>query len=154
MSRAGDWSGFFRFAESRIVYEYEKQSEIMTSYRIPCGKHKDKAIDNLSDNILAGLLWAYRPEGLDNEELHGECFAVLYSRHGTAKAVAELADKFAAWAESPKKPKKSKTKKKKAKAKLHQCEEDPNRVLFSMIDKDIFVPNDVVIGHSDELPPF
>lgn len=69
----------------------------MTSYRIPYGKHKGKAIDNLSDNILAGLLWAYRPDGLNNEELHGECFAVLYSRHGTAKAVTELVDKFEAW---------------------------------------------------------
>ena len=127
----------------------------MTSYRIPCGKHKDKAIDNLSDNILAGLLWAYRPEGLDNEELHGECFAVLYSRHGTAKAVAELADKFAAWAGSAKQlERKTSKKSKKAKAKVHQCEEDPNRVLFSMIDKDIYIPRDVVIGPSDELPPF
>ena len=127
----------------------------MTSYRIPCGKHKGKAIDNLSDNILAGLLWAYRPEGLDNEELHGECFAVLYSRHGTAKAVAELADKFAAWAGSAKQPKRKTSKKsKKTKAKVHQCEEDPNRVLFSMIDKDIYIPRDVVIGPSDELPPF
>ena len=127
----------------------------MTSYRIPCGKHKDKAIDNLSDNILAGLLWAYRPEGLDNEELHGECFAVLYSRHGTAKAVAELADKFAAWAGSAKQPKakKSKTKKKKPKI-LSPASADPNRVLFSMIDKDIYIPRDVVIGPSDELPPF
>lgn len=125
----------------------------MTEYKIPCGKHKDKAIDNLSDNILAGLLWAYRPEGLDNEELHGECFAVLYSRHGTAKVVAELADKFAAWAESPKKPKKSKTKKKKPKI-LSPASADPDRVLFSMIDKDIYIPRDVVIGPSDELPPF
>lgn len=126
----------------------------MASYIIPCGKHKGKAINNLSDNILAGLLWAYRPEGLDNEELHGECFAVLYSRHGTAKAVAELADKFAAWAESPKaKPKKSKTKKKKPKT-LSPASADPNRVLFSMIDKDIYIPRDVVIGPSDELPPF
>ena len=72
----------------------------MTSYRIPCGKHKDKAIDNLSDNILAGLLWAYRPEGFDNEELHGECFAVLYERHGTARAVVDLVDRFEEWAGS------------------------------------------------------
>lgn len=128
----------------------------MTSYRIPCGKHKDKAIDNLSDNILAGLLWAYRPEGLDNDELHGECFAVLYSRHGSAEAVTRMVDKFEAWTKLPrdeKAPKKSKTKKK-AKAKVHQCEEDPNRVLFSMIDKDIYVPRDVLIGPPDELPPF
>ncbi len=126
----------------------------MTSYRIPCGKHKGKAIDNLSDNILAGLLWAYRPEGLNNEELHGECFAVLYSRYGTAKAVTELVNKFADWAASPKtKPKKSKTKKKKPKI-LSPASADPNRVLFSMIDKDIYVPKDVVIGPPDELPPF
>ena len=80
----------------------------MTSYEIPCGKHKGKAIDNLSDNILAGLVWAYRPEGLNNEELHGECFAVLYERHGTAQTVVGLVDKFAAWAGSnaSKKPRK------------------------------------------------
>jgi hypothetical protein len=80
----------------------------MTSYRIPCGKHKGKAIDSLSDNILAGLLWAYRPDGLDDEELHGECFAVLYERHGTARAVVALVDGFEKWAESKpaKKPRK------------------------------------------------
>jgi len=122
----------------------------MTSYRIPCGKHKDKAIDNLSDNILAGLLWAYRPEGLDNEELHGECFAVLYERHGTAQAVVGLVDKFAAWAGSAKQPK---AKKKKPKT-LSPASADPNRVLFSMIDKDIYIPRDVVIGPPEELPPF
>ena len=72
----------------------------MTSYRIPCGKHKGKDIDNLSDNILAGLVWAYRPDGLNNEELHGECFAVLYERHGTAQAVVGLVDRFAEWAGS------------------------------------------------------
>lgn len=126
----------------------------MTSYRIPCGKHKDKAVDNLSDNILAGLLWAYRPDGLNNEELHGECFAVLYSRYGTAQAVTELVDTFEAWTKlsNNKKPK-SKTKKKKPKI-LSPASEDPNRVLFSMIDKDIFVPNDVIIGPPEELPPF
>jgi hypothetical protein len=124
-------------------------------YIIPCGKHKGKTAESLSDNILAGLVWAYSPTGLNNEELHGECFSVLYERHGTALAVTELVDKFAAWAGSTKQPKakKSKTKKKKPKI-LSPASADPNRVLFSMIDKDIFVPNDVVIGPSDELPPF
>jgi hypothetical protein len=70
------------------------------TYLIPCGKHRGKAIDNLPDNILAGLVWAYRPDGLDNEELHGECFAVLYERHGTARAVVGLVDRFEEWAES------------------------------------------------------
>jgi hypothetical protein len=121
----------------------------MSQYLIPSGKHAGKDPSSLSDNILAGLVWAYRPEGLHDEELHGECFAVLYERHGTAKAVVELVDKFAAWAESSHQPKRKTSKKsKKAKAKVHQCEEDPNRVLFSMID------NDVVIGPPDELPPF
>lgn len=124
-------------------------------YLIPCGKHRGKTPESLSDNILAGLAWAYGPDRLDNDELHQECFAVLYERHGTAQLVVELVDKFAEWAESPKKPKKkSKTKKKKAKVKVHQCEEDPNRVLFSMIDKDIYIPKDVVIGPPEELPPF
>jgi hypothetical protein len=119
----------------------------MTSYRIPCGKHKDKAIDNLSDNILAGLLWAYRPDGLNNEELHGECFAVLYSRHGSATAVTTIVNNFEAWANSNKKAKQKKPKTK------SPAPDDPNRVLFSMIDKDIYVPKDVVIN-SDELCPF
>lgn len=126
----------------------------MDPYVIPRGKHKGKTADSLSDNILAGLVWAYSQKRMGNEEIHEECFAVLYERHGTAKAVTELVDKFAAWAESSKKPKKSKTKKKKAKPKVHQREEDPNRVLFSMIDKDIYIPKDVVVGPPDELPPF
>jgi hypothetical protein len=74
----------------------------MTSYEIPFGKHKGKAIDNLSDNILAGLLWAYRPDGLNNEELHGESFAVLYERHGSAKVVVEIVDRFEEWANQQK----------------------------------------------------
>lgn len=126
----------------------------MSQYTIPCGKHSGKTPDSLSDNILAGLVWAYSQKRMGNDEIHQECFAVLYERHGTAKAVTELVDKFAEWAGSSKQPKAKKTKKKKAKAKVHQCEEDPNRVLFSMIDKDIFVPNDVVIGPPEELPPF
>ena len=72
----------------------------MTSYRIPCGKHKGRAIEGLPDNVLAGLLWAYRPDGLNDEELHGECFAVLYERHGSAQAVVQLVDRFAEWAGS------------------------------------------------------
>ena len=72
----------------------------MVSYKVPLGKHKGKAIDNLSDNILAGLVWAYRPDGLNNEELHGESFAVLYERHGSAQAVVGLVDRFAEWAGS------------------------------------------------------
>ena len=125
-------------------------------YLIPCGKHKGKTPESLSDNILAGLVWAYSQKRMGNDEIHEECFAVLYERHGTAKAVIELVDKFAAWAGSTKqsKVKKPKTKKKKAKPKVHQREEDPNRVLFSMIDKDIYIPRDVVIGPPDELPPF
>lgn len=123
-------------------------------YLIPCGKHKGKSPDSLSDNILAGLVWAYSQNRMGNDEIHEECFAVLYERHGTAKAVVDLVDKFAAWAGSSKQPKVKKTKKKKAKVKVHQCEEDPNRVLFSMIDKDIYIPKDVVIGPADELPPF
>jgi hypothetical protein len=75
----------------------------MNPYRIPYGKHKDRIIDVLPDNVLAGLLWAYRPDGLDNEELHGECFAVLYERHGTARAVVALVDGFEKWARSTKK---------------------------------------------------
>lgn len=121
----------------------------MTQYIIPCGKHSGKTPESLSDNILAGLVWAYGQSRNKNDELHEECFAVLYERHGTAKAVVELVDKFAAWAESSHQPKRKTSKKsKKTKAKVHQCEEDPNRVLFSMID------NDVVIGPPDELPPF
>jgi hypothetical protein len=69
-------------------------------YLIPCGKHSGKTPESLSDNILAGLVWAYRPEGLNNEELHGECFAVLYERHGTARAVVGLVDRFEEWAGS------------------------------------------------------
>ena len=95
----------------------------MTSYRIPCGKHKGKAIDNLSDNILAGLVWAYRPEGLNNEELHGECFAVLYERHGTAQTVVGLVDKFAEWAGS--KPAKKSRKKPKTESSAF-LSTDPN----------------------------
>ena len=72
----------------------------MSQYLIPCGKHSGKTPESLSDNILAGLLWAYRPEGFNNEELHGECFAVLYERHGTAQAVVGLVDRFAEWAGS------------------------------------------------------
>jgi hypothetical protein len=127
-------------------------------YLIPCGKHKGKTPESLSDNILAGLVWAYSQKRMGNDEIHEECFAVLYERHGTAKAVTELVDKFAAWAGSAKQPKRKTSKKskksKKAKTKVHQCEEDPNRVLFSMIDKDIYIPKDVVIGPQDELPPF
>ena len=126
----------------------------MTEYKIPCGKHKGKMADALSDNILAGLVWAYSQKRAGNDEIHQECFAVLYDRHGSAKTVVELVDKFAAWAGSSKQPKVKKTKKKKAKPKVHQREEDPNRVLFSMIDKDIYIPKDVVIGPPDELPPF
>lgn len=124
-------------------------------YLIPCGKHSGKTPESLSDNILAGLVWAYSQKRMGNDEIHQECFAVLYERHGTAKAVAELVDKFAAWAGSAKQPKakKSKTKKKKPKT-LSPASADPNRVLFSMIDKDIYIPRDVVIGPSDELPPF
>ena len=72
-------------------------------YTIPCGKHSGKTPSTLSDNILAGLVWAYRPEGFNNEELHGECFAVLYERHGTAKAVVGLVDRFEEWARPTKK---------------------------------------------------
>jgi hypothetical protein len=125
----------------------------MTSYLIPCGKHSGKTPESLSDNILAGLVWAYGQSRNKNDELHEECFAVLYERHGTAKAVVELVDKFAAWAESSHQPKRKSKKSKKSK-KVHQCEEDPNMVLFSMIDSDIFVPNNITIGPPDELPPF
>jgi hypothetical protein len=69
-------------------------------YLIPCGKHKGKTPDSLSDNILAGLVWAYRPDGLNDEELHGECFAALYERFGTARAVVALVDRFEEWAGS------------------------------------------------------
>jgi len=72
-------------------------------YTIPYGKHSGKSSCSLSDNALAGLVWAYRPEGLDNEELHGECFAVLYERHGTARAVVDLVDRFEEWARPTKK---------------------------------------------------
>lgn len=127
---------------------------MMASYIIPCGKHKGKVADTLSDNILAGLVWAYSQKRAGNDEIHQECFAVLYERHGTAKAVVELVDKFAEWAGSSKQPKrKTKTKKKKPKI-LSPASEDPNRVLFSMVDKDIYVPRDVVIGPPEELPPF
>ena len=80
----------------------------MTQYTIPYGKHSGKTPSTLSDNILAGLVWAYRPDGLDNEELHGECFAVLYERHGSAQAVVGLVDRFEEWAGSniSKKPRK------------------------------------------------
>lgn len=125
-------------------------------YIIPCGKHKGKTPESLSDNILAGLVWAYSQKKANNDEIHQECFAVLYERHGTAKAVAELVDKFAAWAGSSKQPKAKKTSKKsKKKPKiLSPASEDPNRVLFSMVDKDIYIPRDVVIGPPEELPPF
>jgi hypothetical protein len=69
-------------------------------YTIPYGKYSGKTPSTLSDNVLAGLVWAYRPEGLNNEELHGECFAVLYERHGTARAVVGLVDRFEEWAGS------------------------------------------------------
>lgn len=103
----------------------------MTEYKIPCGKHKGKMTDALSDNILAGLVWAYRPDGLNNEELHGECFAVLYERHGTAKAVVELVDRFAEWAGS--KPAKKPQKKPKTKSSAYISDFpdvaiDPNEV--------------------------
>ena len=80
----------------------------MSQYLIPCGKHSGKTPESLSDNILAGLLWAYRPKGFNNEELHGECFAVLYERHGSAQAVVQLVDRLAEWAGSniSKKPRK------------------------------------------------
>lgn len=75
----------------------------MAEYIIPYGKHKGRAIEGLPDNVLAGLLWAYRPDGLNDEELHGECFAVLYERHGTARAVVALVDGFEKWARPTKK---------------------------------------------------
>jgi hypothetical protein len=75
----------------------------MSQYLIPSGKHAGKDPSSLSDNILAGLLWAYRPDGLNDEELHGECFAALYERFGTARAVVALVDRFEEWARPTKK---------------------------------------------------
>jgi hypothetical protein len=75
----------------------------MSQYLIPSGKHAGKDPSSLSDNILAGLVWAYRPDGLNDEELHGECFAVLYERFGTARAVVALVDGFEKWARPTKK---------------------------------------------------
>jgi hypothetical protein len=80
----------------------------MSQYLIPCGKHSGKTPESLSDNILAGLVWAYSQKRMGNDEIHQECFAVLYERHGTAKAVVELVDRFEEWAGSntSKKPRK------------------------------------------------
>lgn len=103
----------------------------MTSYKIPCGKHKGKIADALSDNILAGLVWAYSQKRAGNDEIHQECFAVLYERHGTAKAVVELVDRFAEWAGS--KPAKKPQKKPKTKSSAYISDFpdvaiDPNEV--------------------------
>ena len=88
----------------------------MAEYKIPCGKHSGKLATSLSDNILAGLVWAYSQKRAGNDEIHQECFAVLYERHGTAKAVVELVDKFAAWAGSSKQPARKPRKKPKTKS--------------------------------------
>ena len=126
----------------------------MTSYRIPCGKYIGRAIDNLSDNILSGLLWAYRPDGLNNEELHGECFAVLYSRHGSAEAVAKLVDSFEDWVS--KNPKERKADKAKAKPKAKAKAKSKARTKSSYaktIPNNLEFPSDVVID-PDEICPF
>lgn len=86
-------------------------------YLIPYGKHSGKTPESLSDNVLAGLVWAYSQKRAGNDEIHEECFAVLYERYGTAKAVVELVDKFAAWAGSSKQPKRKTSKKPRKKPK-------------------------------------
>lgn len=126
----------------------------MTSYRIPCGKYKDRAIDNLSDNILCGLLWAYRPDGLNNEELHGECYAVLYSRYGSAVTITGMVDGFVEWTKkSPAERGSSKGKKGKSKKKKQMPV--PTGKAFTMKNGQvIYLPDDVEISPDDTEAPF
>ena len=126
----------------------------MSPYAIPFGKHKGKLAVKLSDNTLAGLAWAYRPEGFNDEDLHGECFAILYERYGSAEAVMAVVNNFEAWVSGKKEVVVGRKKAKPKKAKSIKKEDTSNRVLYRMGNKDIYIPSDVTVGPSNELCPF